>query len=59
MIATEVDHIDGIKAIEKEETLLDENRLQSLCRECHAAKTREASRKSRNSIKKLRRGNSP
>jgi hypothetical protein len=59
MIATEVDHIDGIKAIENELTILDENRLQSLCHECHAAKTREASRKSRNSIKKLRRGNSP
>lgn len=59
MIATEVDHIDGIKAIENALTLLDENRLQSLCHECHAAKTREASRKSRNSIKKLRRGNSP
>lgn len=59
MIATEVDHIDGIKAIENELTILDENRLQSLCHECHSKKTREASRKSRNSIKKLRRGNFP
>nr|DAL01813.1 MAG TPA: HNH endonuclease [Caudoviricetes sp.] len=59
MIATEVDHIQGIKIIKNKIKILDENELQSLCHECHSKKTREASRKSRMLNQNARRGNSP
>lgn len=44
-VAEEVDHIYGINDILSSDTLLDEERLQSLCKRCHRVKT-EGARKS-------------
>lgn len=39
-VATDVDHIDGHSRHDDHATFYDANRLQSLCRSCHSAKTR-------------------